>query len=236
MKSKWPKVPKVLSPEQEAIKKDWMVHWHEIVPTKFSYTEKFNHIGGLLHIPLPPNCRTLEVGAGLGSQVEFENLSRQTYFALDLRQDMLLKCKERFPEVQIIQGDIQDRSLFKKECFDRVIAIHVLEHLLDLPEALRNIDHLLKPEGFFEVIIPLEGSLFYSLARRVSSQREFEKRFKIPYNWCIESEHVNTYKEVLEELDKYFIISWRKFFPLNIPLFFCNLTLGLRYYKKYIRD
>jgi len=232
MRNKWPKIPKVLTEEQIKIRDLWMIHWHEIAPKKFSYTEKFNHIGGLLHPPLPRNCRTLEVGAGLGSQVAFEDLSKQDYYALDLRLDMLLKCKEKFPSVKIVQGDIQKGLLFPGRYFNRIIAIHVLEHLPNLPEALRHIDNLLKPEGFFEVIIPLEGSLFYTLARRFSSQKEFEKRFKVPYNWCIESEHINNYKEILEELDRFFMIDWKKLFPFNIPFYFCNLTLGLRCYKK----
>ena len=230
--SKWPKSPVVLTKAQIEIRNLWMVHWHEIAPNKFSLTEKFNHIDGFLHIPLPPNCKTLEVGAGLGSQVEFEDLSKQKYYALDLRSDMLIKCKERFPEVIVVPGDIQGNLIFPENYFNRIIAIHVLEHLLNLPKALMNISNLLKPLGFFEVIIPLEGSPLYSLARRVSSQKEFEKKFKVPYNWCIESEHVNSYKEVLEELNKYFIITWKKFFPINIPIYSLNLTLGLRCNKR----
>jgi trans-aconitate methyltransferase len=233
MGNKWPKAPKVLTEEQIGIRNLWMIHWHEIAPNKFSLTEKFNHIGGFLNIPLPPNCKTLEVGAGLGSQVEFEDLTKQEYYALDLRSDMLIKCKERFPQVNIIKGDIIENLDLPKNYFNRVVAIHVLEHLLDLPKALNNIYSLLTPLGFLEVIIPLEGSTLYSLARRVSSQKEFEKKFKVPYNWCIESEHVNSYKEILEELDKYFIVTWKKFFPINIPIYSLNLTLGLRCYKKY---
>jgi SAM-dependent methyltransferase len=232
MKNKWPKAPRPLSPGQISIRDLWMVHWHEVAPTKFSYTEKFNHIKGLQRSPLPLNCRTLEVGAGLGSQVEFEDLTIQEYYALDLRLDMLLRCKEKFPQVKILQGDIQLELDLPKNSFDRIIAIHVLEHLLDLPKALENIVGLLKPEGFFEVIIPLEGGPFYTLARRFSSQREFENRFRVSYDWCIKSEHVNSYKEVLEELNKYFIIAWRKFFPVDIPIYSVNLTLGLKCYKR----
>lgn len=231
-KYKWPKSSPLLTTEQEAIKKDWIVHWHRIVPNKFSFTENFNHKGAFLNKPLPLNCKTLEIGAGLGSQIDFENLSKQEYSVLEINPSMANICKNRYPLIKVIVGDIQDKSLFKEETFNRIIAIHVLEHLNNLPLALENIDKILKPEGFCEFVIPLEGGLIYTLARNLTSRREFEKLFGVPYEWCIKSEHLNSYVEILEELDRYFIIDWKKFFPINLPIYWINLTLGLRCYKR----
>ena len=41
------------------------------------------------------------------------------------------------------------------------------------------------------VVIPCEGGLAYSLARRISAQRIFEKRYGMSYRFFIESEHIN---------------------------------------------
>ena len=67
----------------------------------------------------------------------------------------------------------------------------------------------------------------YSLARKISAQRVFERRYQQPYKWFIEREHINRPHEILEELRPYFRITHRSFFPLRVPLVFCNLCIGL---------
>ena len=47
------------------------------------------------------------------------------------------------------------------------------------------------------VVIPCEGGLAYSLARRVSAQRIFEKRYGMSYRFFIESEHINVPREIM---------------------------------------
>ena len=79
------------------------------------------------------------------------------------------------------------------------------------------------------MVIPCEGGLAYSLARRVSAQRVFEKRYKMSYRWCIESEHINVPSEILEECSAYFRIVRRRYFPLVIPLTAPNLVIGLEF-------
>jgi hypothetical protein len=67
----------------------------------------------------------------------------------------------------------------------------------------------------------------YSLARKISAQRIFEKRYNQSYQWFIEREHVNRPREILNELAPYFAVSSRRFFPLRVPAVFCNLVIGL---------
>ncbi len=193
--------------------------------------EKFNHAGGFLKRDIPLECRTLEVGAGLGAHIAFEKLTHQDYYALELRPDMAERCRQRFPMVKVLVGDIQKEIDFPNEYFDRIIAVHVLEHLLDLPAALRQIKRMLKPSGFCEFVIPCEGGLAYSLARTVSAKRIFENTYKMSYDWFIQSEHVNTCVEIIEELrNAGFRISWKRYFPFPVPLVFCNLAVGMRCY------
>jgi hypothetical protein len=82
-------------------------------------------------------------------------------------------------------------------------------------------------EGTFSVVLPCEGGLAYTLARRISAQRIFEKRYQQPYRWFIEREHINRPNEIFEELERCFHITHRAFFPLPLPLVFCNLCIGL---------
>jgi hypothetical protein len=76
-------------------------------------------------------------------------------------------------------------------------------------------------------VIPCEGGLAYSLARKISAQRIFEKRYKQSYRWFIDREHINRPQEILEELSPYFEVTHRSFFPLKLPLVFSNLCIGL---------
>jgi 2-polyprenyl-3-methyl-5-hydroxy-6-metoxy-1,4-benzoquinol methylase len=107
------------------------------------------------------------------------------------------------------------------------MAVHVLEHLPDLPATVREMHRLCDPQGVFQIVIPCEGSLAYTLARRISAQRIFEKRYRQSYRWFIEREHINVPAEILGVLSERFEISGRRFFPLPIPFEFCNLVIGL---------
>jgi hypothetical protein len=84
-----------------------------------------------------------------------------------------------------------------------------------------------KQVGVFSVVIPCEGSPAYTLARRISAQRIFEKRYNQSYRWFIEREHINRPEEILDELAPYFTIEHRSFFPLPVPAALCNLVIGL---------
>jgi SAM-dependent methyltransferase len=223
-----------LTEEQVRIRDDFMIYWHTVLPKKYSIIEKFNHISGLkpLTIEAGKVIDTLEIGAGLGEHIKHEDLTFQKYYALEIRQDMAEKIKQKFPSVNVHQGDIQKRTPFADRQFDRIVAVHVLEHIPALEFALGEMKRILKDDGFCDIVIPCEGSLAYSLARKLSAQRIFEKRYKMSYKWLIESEHVNNYYEIKDLLREYFSIEWSKFFPFPVSLVFCNLALGLRCRKK----
>jgi hypothetical protein len=101
--------------------------------------------------------------------------------------------------------------------------------LSDLPSAIREVYRLVnKQKGVFSVVIPCEGGLAYGISRRISAQRIFEKRYKQSYQWFIKREHINLANEILEELDPYFEITQKTFFPFNfIPIQPLNLVIGL---------
>jgi SAM-dependent methyltransferase len=227
--AKWPKPPAVLTAEQKAVADEFMMLWHEILPSRYQLLERFNHgyparqrprLGG-------DRIRTLEIGGGLGEHIAFEDLSGQDYYVNELRPSMAERIVERFPAVEVVVGDCQQRLDFDDGFFDRVVAIHVLEHLRNLPSALAEIRRLLKPEGQLCVVIPCEGGWAYSFARNISTRRIFEKRFNMPYDWCIQSEHVNLPAEIFEELAQFFEITNRSYFPLVAPSVQLNLVIGL---------
>lgn len=237
-RSQWPKVIPPLTPEQRAISDDFMHYWHEVLPQRFGIIEKFNHSYPVKHAPAG-FTRTLEIGAGRGEHLLYERLSpeqRREYYALEFRPNMCASIRERFPDIRIIEADCQKRLDFPDHFFDRILAIHVLEHLPDLPAAIAEAHRLCATDGTFSVVIPCEGSLAYGLARRISARRIFEKRYKQSYDWFIRREHINLPDEILGELQSYFTVSRATHFPVPIPLQSCNLVIGLTCRPKAVRS
>ena len=228
---KWPKHVPPLTSEQRRISNDFMRHWHKLLPRHFSVVERFNH--GYPVRNAPRDFRTtLEIGAGLGEHIAHEKLTTEqaaNYHTLELRENMSRAIRARFPGVRAVTGDCQDRlDEFPDGYFDRVLAVHVLEHLPNLPAAVREAHRLCNKErGVFTVVIPCEGSPAYTLARRLSAQRFFERRYKQKYDWFIRREHINRPHEILAELRPWFATAKRSFFPLLLPATWCNLCIGL---------
>jgi len=237
--NKWPKTFPALTPDQKRISDDFMRYWHEVLPKRYGIVEKFNHAYAVRNAP-KDFVRTLEIGAGLGEHLAYEVLTeaqRKNYVMLELRENMVQRIKERFPEMTATVGDCQSTLDFSDGFFDRILAIHVLEHLPNLPAAIREAYRLCdKKSGVFSIVIPCEGSLAYSLARRISAQRIFEKRYKQPYRWFIEREHINKPNEILEEIAPYFRVVHRTFFPIPLPTIFFNLCIGMTLLPKSRQD
>ena len=173
----------------------------------------------------------MEIGCGDGEHLHYEKLTpiqKENYYAIDIRQNMIDSFRKKFPEIHSSVSDCQRQMIFEENFFDRIIAIHVLEHLPDLPAAIKEIHRLCdKKNGILSIVIPCEGSLAYTLARKISAERVFVKRYKQPYKWLIEREHINVPSEIFEELNRLFVIQSSTYFPIPLPFEFCNLCIGL---------
>jgi SAM-dependent methyltransferase len=226
----WPKRVAELTPEQRRISDDFMKYWLEILPRRYGLLDAFNH-GYAIDHGAGPFRTTLEIGAGNGEHLRYEKLSpqqRANYFAVDMRANVLAELRRRQPDIQCVEGDCQERMNFPDGFFDRILAIHVLEHLPNLPAALGELHRLCnKDHGFLSAVIPCEGGLAYSLARKISSERIFRKRYGQPYRWFIEREHLNLPHEIFHELQARFNVIHRRFFPLRLPLVSANLVIGI---------
>jgi SAM-dependent methyltransferase len=226
---KWPKRFPPLAPERQRISDDFLKYWHEVLPKRYGFVDDFNQRYPVLNSP-KDYVKTLEIGAGIGEHLEYEKLDaeqRSNYVAVDIRENMITEIRRRFPGVTAVVGDCQQRLDFDDGHFDRILAVHVLEHLPNLPAAIREIHRLCdKSKGVLSIVIPCEGSLAYSLARKISAQRIFERRYKQSYDWFIEREHINRPWEIFEELKPYFKMVRSTYFPIPLRLEFCNLCIG----------
>ena len=227
----WPKVIPALTPAQEAAREAWMLLWHEQLPNRFGVVEQFNN-GFVAKLPIAAGSRTLEIGPGIGGHLESEDLAAQDYHVLEMREEFCQRLTGRLSSAQVHRGSIEERQAFESGSFDRVIAIHVLEHLPNLPAAIEEVDRILGPGGVFDVVLPCEGGLAYSFARAISSKRMFEQHFQMSYTPIIRSEHVNQLWEVNQVLFSKFKPAKRSFFPLRVPISTINLCVGYRLTKR----
>jgi SAM-dependent methyltransferase len=227
--TQWPKPVPELTPERRAIREDFMKYFHEVYSDRFGAVARFNHTYPLR--TAHDGARTLELGSGLGEHIEFEDLASQDYVALELRAELAAQIREQHPGVSTVVADAQERLPFDDASFDRVIAIHVLEHLPNLPPALDEVCRVLRPGGSFAVVIPCEGGLGYALGRRLTSQRMFENRYGTSYDWYIATEHFNVPAEIVGELDARLQRAHDRWFPLLVPSVHLNLCLGLTYVR-----
>ena len=124
-----------------------MKFWHNILPQQYGAIEKFNHQYPLRHLPSQSHFRTIEIGAGVGGHLEFEDLSRQDYYCIELRENMAAEIRKLYPTVKVITASCQDRTQFEDAYFDRAVAVHVLEHLPDLPRAISELHRILRVGG-----------------------------------------------------------------------------------------
>jgi SAM-dependent methyltransferase len=233
--TKWPKTFPPLTPEQAGISDDFMKYWHEILPRRYGIVDEFNHNYVVKTAP-KRFTRTLEIGAGNGEHLKYEKLNQEqkrNYVAVDIRENMVAEIRSQFPAIRAVVGDCQQRMDFDDGYFDRILAIHVLEHLPELPAAVREMYRLCdKNRGELSIVIPCEGSLAYSIARKISAQRIFEARYKQSYRWFIEREHINKPHEIFEELLPYFSLASSSYFPIPIKAKFCNLCIGATFTPK----
>jgi ubiquinone/menaquinone biosynthesis C-methylase UbiE len=232
--NKWPKVIPPLTDEQQWIGDDFMKHWLEVLSNNKSWSykllEEFNQGYVVKHAP-KNFLTTLEIGAGVGGHLNYEILSKKQknhYVAIDIRQNMIDKLKKSFPDIKINLADCQKTLPYSDDYFDRILAIHVLEHLPNLPAALKEMHRLChKERGILSVVIPCEGGWAYSLARKISTERIFARRYNQKFKWFIESEHINKPHEIFYELSRYFKVLHRHFFPLLVPSVNLNLCIGI---------
>jgi SAM-dependent methyltransferase len=216
-----------LSPQQSAALDDWYTEFlGNVLPGRYGWIERFNHEYALRSAK--PNARTLELGPGNGSHLKLEDLdAHEEYVGLELRASLAEQISDHHPNLRVVVGDCQEPFDLPSDHFDRVLAIHVFEHLDNLPATLGEVDRVLRPGGRLSVVVPCEGGRVYGLGRRLTVQRQFEKRYGVPYDDVIRSEHINTAREILEELDSRFQIEEQTYFPARVPSLELNVVLGL---------
>ncbi|PWT77831.1 MAG: glycosyl transferase family 2 [Acidobacteria bacterium] len=123
--------------------------------------------------------RVLEIGAGTGN-LTLHLIPRRVYWASDVNPlylNYLESLGQNRPYLRVSYTDGQSGDSYpKKEKFDTVICLNVVEHLADDKAALENIREVLEDGGQAIILVPCGPQLFGTLDRVLGHRRRYTRR------------------------------------------------------------
>ena len=113
---------------------------------------------------------------------------------------------------------------FSNTTFDRIVAIHSLEHILNLDQTCHEFSRVLKTGGILSVILPCDPGFLWSIAQLFSRQQVGMSRKE--YDYFLANQHVNPVYNVLAILNFHYVQKHLDYYPLTIlPFRHLNFTI-----------
>jgi len=111
----------------------------------------------LQHFVPQTEASILDVGCGTGAIMDFLEKAGYRVEGIDPSQAALKYCRDKNLKVQIGQAD---ELPFADNTFDAVIALDVLEHVVEDKKSVAEIARVLKPGGIFICTVPAHPWLY----------------------------------------------------------------------------
>jgi ubiquinone/menaquinone biosynthesis C-methylase UbiE len=169
--------------------------------------------------------KVLEVGAGTGVHVRFVRHAFGHYWLTDLNPPFLDKIslpanvdRDRIT----VQAEDATALSFPDSTFDRVIAAHVLEHLLHPHLVLREWARVLRPGGVLSLVLPCDPGIAWRFGRMLGPRRKFTEA-GLAYDYWMAREHVNAIGNLVAFIRYYFRNKREEWLPFGIPSVDLNL-------------
>lgn len=167
--------------------------------------------------------RVVEVGAGSGIHIDYVRHRFDEYVMTDLNPPMLDRIQSTGRSGRVITACEDASALsFPDASFDRLIAAHVLEHLANPHQVLREWARVVKPGGVMTLILPCDPGVGWRLGRAIGSRGKFI-RAGIEYDYWMAREHINPINNLVPLLRYYFENVSEQWLPLRVPSMDLNL-------------
>ncbi|TDK56685.1 class I SAM-dependent methyltransferase [Pseudomonas moraviensis] len=170
--------------------------------------------------------KVIEVGAGTGEHFSFVRHSYGQYIFSDLDAATLERAEEK------LAGKQKDKVIFETQSggalsyadnyFDRLIAVHVLEHIYEPHLALKEWRRVLKHGGVLSILIPTDPGVAWRLGRHFGPRKNAIAQ-GIAYDYVMAREHVNSCNNLIALLRHYFPNSTELWWPFPVPSIDLNL-------------
>jgi SAM-dependent methyltransferase len=128
-----------------------------------------------------PRRDLLEVGCGTGEFLMAARQAGHRVVGLDLSEEAVTSVRRRFPDLDLRCATLGSNDL-RPESFDVVAALHVVEHVPDPVDLLRQMTRLLRPGGLVYVRVPNLNAWY----RRVLGRNW----------WCFGIEHAAHFTDI----------------------------------------
>ena len=108
-------------------------------------------IGG--HLKVPGRSRIVEIGCNTGYMIDALKQFTANVYGVDIDVGVVCQAKQRNHDVFVCDAE---NLAFPEGLFDAVISIHVIEHVVNIAQAIEEFARVLKPEGTMILIYPYE--------------------------------------------------------------------------------
>lgn len=169
----------------------------------------------------------IEVGSGSGHHYSYVKNNHSNYIMTDSSEEMLTVARKKYAS-SIQSGKlvikIQDATQldFPDESFDRLIATHVLEHIINPVAVLREWNRVVKKGGLISLVLPCDPGLLWRLGRNFGPRRN-AVNLGLPYDYVQAADHVNSIFNLVVFIRHHFDNISERWYPARIP--FADLNL-----------
>lgn len=171
--------------------------------------------------------RVIEVGAGSGHHYSYVSHDYNQYVMTDGSAAMLEIAAKKYAsqcstgKLQIEQQDATSLS-YPNASFDRLIATHVLEHLPNPVEVLREWNRVVRPGGIISIVLPCDPGVLWRLGRYLGPRRN-AKKVGLEYDYLCAAEHINSIFNLVVFLKYHFELVSETWYPARVPMPDLNL-------------
>lgn len=118
----------------------------------------------------------LEVGCGIGNFTD-ALIGFGKVWAVDVNKEYVAQTRQKVNgKAQVGLGDIENNKyFFRDQKFDSIVCLNVLEHIQDDKETIKNMQELLKTDGYLILLIPAHNFLYGAIDKSIGHFRRYAK-------------------------------------------------------------